>query len=98
MDEVRPGDLVGAITNEAGVSRSDLGRVDVRERHSTVEVSSSVANAVVSRLTGVQIRGRRVIARVDEDRPRERPRRSGSDRGERRSGPRSSPRSRSPRE
>ena len=45
MDNVRPGDLVGAITNEAGVSKAELGRVDVRERHSTVEVATSIANA-----------------------------------------------------
>lgn len=67
-DNVRPGDLVGAITNEAGISKSELGRVDVRDRHSTVEVATPVANTVVSKLTGVSIRGRRVIARVDEER------------------------------
>ena len=100
MDDIRPGDLIGAITNEAGISRTELGRVDVRDKHSTVEVATPVANAVVSKLTGVQMKGRRVIARVDEDRPRERrdserssrpgrPERGGrSDRGERRGPPR----------
>ena len=73
MDNVRPGDLVGAIANEAGISRDEMGKVDVRERHSTVEVATPVANSVVSKLTGISIRGRRVIARVDEE--RERPRR-----------------------
>ena len=66
MDNVRPGDLVGAITNEAGISKTELGRVDVRERHSTVEVATPVANAVVSKLTGVSIKGRRVLAKIDE--------------------------------
>ena len=47
-DNVRPGDLVGAMTNEAGVTKSELGKVDVRERHSTVEVATSVANTVVT--------------------------------------------------
>lgn len=70
MDNVRPGDLVGAITNETGISKAELGKVDVRERHSTVEVATPVANAVVAKLTGVSIRGRRVIARVDEERER----------------------------
>lgn len=83
MDEVRPGDLVGAITNQAGISKAELGRVDVRDRHSTVEVASSVANAVVAKITGIEIRGRRVIARVDDDKPRERPKRVGGERGER---------------
>jgi ATP-dependent RNA helicase DeaD len=76
MDNIRPGDLVGAITNEAGVSKSDLGKVDVRERHSTVEVATPVANSVVSKLTGISIRGRRVLARVDEG-PERRERRDG---------------------
>ncbi len=69
MDNVRPTDLVGAITNEAGISRSEVGRVDVRERHSTVEVATAVANAVVAKLTGVTIRGRRALVKVDEERP-----------------------------
>jgi ATP-dependent RNA helicase DeaD len=88
MDEVRAGDLIGAITNQAGISKAELGRVEVRERHSTVEVSSSVANTVVSKLTGAEIRGRRIIARVDEDKPRPHRSSAGSDRGERRGGPR----------
>ncbi|MEX2153222.1 MAG: DEAD/DEAH box helicase [Gemmatimonadaceae bacterium] len=79
MDNVRPGDLVGAITNEAGISKSELGRVEVRERHSTVEVATSVANAVVSKMNGVSIRGRRALVKVDEER-------SGRDRGPRRDG------------
>lgn len=70
MDNVRPGDLVGAITNEAGISRSELGRVDVREKHSTVEVSTAVANSVVAKLTGVTIKGRRALVKVDEERER----------------------------
>jgi ATP-dependent RNA helicase DeaD len=89
MDNVRPADLVGAVTNEAGISRSELGRVEVRERHSTIEVATPVANAVVSKLTGVSIKGRRVLAKIDEgaarggrERPgRERPGRDRDGRG-----------------
>src|SRR5207237_4390471 len=81
-DNVRAGDLVGAITNEAGVSKAELGKVEVRDRHSTIEVATPVANAVVSKLTGVSIRGRRVIARIDEPRERrDRGDRDGRDRG-----------------
>ena len=70
MDGVRPGDLVGAITNEAGISKGEIGRVEIRERHSTVEVATAVANAVVSKLTGVSIRGRRALVKIDEGRDR----------------------------
>lgn len=70
MDGVRAGDLVGAITNEAGISKAELGRVEVRERGSTVEVATAVANSVISKLHGVTIRGRRVLVKIDEQRPR----------------------------
>ena len=90
MDEVRPGDLVGAITNEGGISRAEIGRVEVREKHSTVEVATHVANTVVERITGVAIRGRRALVKIDEERaprsgrpPRDRGDRPQRDRGDR---------------
>lgn len=70
MDGARPGDLVGAITNEAGISKAEIGRVEIRERHSTVEVATAIANAVVAKLTGVSIRGRRALVKIDEGRDR----------------------------
>jgi ATP-dependent RNA helicase DeaD len=68
-DNARPGDLVGAITNQGGVSSADIGKVDVRESHSVVEVSLSIADTVISKVTGAEIRGRRVILRRDEGAP-----------------------------
>jgi ATP-dependent RNA helicase DeaD len=88
-DNVRPGDLVGAIANQAGVSSSDIGKVDVRESHSLVEVSSDIVGAVIEKVTGTEIRGRRVVIRRDEERSArgERPGRDraagGRDRGDR---------------
>jgi ATP-dependent RNA helicase DeaD len=70
IDGVRAGDIVGAITNEAGIGKTELGRVDVRERGSTVEVATPVANAVIAKLHGVSIKGRRAFVKLDEDRPR----------------------------
>lgn len=64
-DGVRRGDLVGAITGEAQISGSQIGKIDLRETYSLVEVASAVAEHVVERLTGVSIRGRRVSARPD---------------------------------
>jgi ATP-dependent RNA helicase DeaD len=88
MDNARPGDLVGAITNEAHITSAKVGKIDIRENHALVEIATDVAESVVSKLTGSTIRGRRVVARIDQERPQ----RSGSgrqgrgDRGER--GPR----------
>jgi ATP-dependent RNA helicase DeaD len=97
-DGARAGDLVGAITNEAGISKADVGKVDVRDRHSTVEVATAVANSVVEKMTGTQIRGRRILARIDADRPREgggprdRPPRRDGERPRRDAGPSRGPR------
>jgi ATP-dependent RNA helicase DeaD len=68
MDNARPGDLVGAITNEAGITSAQVGKIDIRENHSLVEVASEVAESVVSKITGGTIRGRRIVARIDQER------------------------------
>jgi ATP-dependent RNA helicase DeaD len=86
MDNARPGDLVGAITNEARITSAQVGKIDIRENHSLVEIASDVAESVVSKLTGTSIRGRRVVARIDQERsgrPGVSRGRGPSDRGER---------------
>ena len=70
MDNARPGDLVGAITNEAHITSAQVGKIDIRENHSLVEIASDVADTVIAKLTGSSIRGRRVVARVDQERGR----------------------------
>ena len=101
-DSARPGDLVGAITNQGGITSDDVGKVEVRESHSIVEVSPGVADGVIERVTGTTIRGRRAVVRRDEQRaPRDADRgpraadrgARGGDRGERgaASGPRRYP-------
>src|SRR5581483_9061841 len=65
-DNARPADLVGAIANQGGVSSSEIGKVDLRESHSVVEVSANVADAIIERVNGTTIKGRRAIVRRDE--------------------------------
>jgi ATP-dependent RNA helicase DeaD len=82
-DGVRPGDLVGALTNEVGVDKNAIGKIDMRESFTLVEIDTSVATDVPAKLSGVSIRGRRVLARLDQQE------RSGPPRGGRRdAGPR----------
>ena len=81
-DGVRASELVAAVTSSAGIPGSQIGKVEVRDTHSLVEVAASVAELVAGKLTGSVVRGRRAQARVDQ--PREgRPARSGPPRGER---------------
>jgi len=83
-DNVRVGDIVGAIANEAGVPGEKIGQVDLFESHSTVELDAADAAKVVAALGNATLRGRRLSARIDE-RSGERPERGGfGDRGPRR--------------
>jgi ATP-dependent RNA helicase DeaD len=64
-DRASAKDLVGALIKEVKVDKSDIGRIDVRETFSVVDVAAGVADRVVRDLSGVTIRGRRVMARLD---------------------------------
>ena len=64
-DRASAKDLVGALIKEVGLQKGQIGKIDVRETFSLVEVSPDAADQAVRRLTGVSIRGRRVSARPD---------------------------------
>jgi hypothetical protein len=83
-DQVRVGDIVGAIANEAGIDGDRIGAVELFESHATVELSAEDAARAVSALSAATLRGRKLSARIDE--------RSGSDRGGDRGGDRGAPR------
>lgn len=63
---IRPGDLVGAITGETGATGDQVGRIDIRDNFSIVEVATPIAEKVIRALNGTTIKGRSV--RVDYDR------------------------------
>jgi len=65
-DGVGPGDLLGAIAGEAGVEASQVGKIEIRETFSLVEVIPGVADKIIRSINGTTIRGRAV--RVDHDR------------------------------
>jgi ATP-dependent RNA helicase DeaD len=62
-DGVRPGDLVGCITGEAGIPGAQVGRIDLRDTFSVVEVSADVAERVVRALSTAKLKGRPLNAR-----------------------------------
>ena len=64
-DRVRAGDILKAIMHAASIGRSDVGRIDLKENFSLVEVRPDVAHHVIRCLSGEQIQGRRVTARLD---------------------------------
>ena len=67
-DGVRAGDLVGAIAGEANIPGSSIGKVEIRDTFSIVEVPGDAAARVIQALNGTSMKGRSL--RVDYDRPR----------------------------
>ncbi|HTI05484.1 MAG TPA: DbpA RNA binding domain-containing protein [Gemmatimonadales bacterium] len=64
-DRASAKDLVGAFIKEGGLLKGQIGKVDVREKFSLVEVAPVVADQAIQRMSGVAIRGRRVAPRRD---------------------------------
>ena len=65
-DGVRPADVVGAITGEAGIRGEEVGKVEIRDTFSVVEVVSSAADQVIRKMNGTTMKNRSL--RVDYDR------------------------------
>ena len=52
-----PGNIVGAIANEAGVDGRHIGHIDIREDHSFVDLPVGMPDDIFQELQSVQIRG-----------------------------------------
>ena len=64
---IRPGDLVGAIANEANIDSRSIGAIEIADRFSLVEVPESMAEQVIDALRATTIKGKRVTVRRDRD-------------------------------
>jgi len=74
-DGVRAGDLMGAVAGEANIPGSSVGKIEIRDTFSIVEVPADAAQKVIDAVNGTTIKGRSV--RVDYDRGADRARRPG---------------------
>ena len=64
---IRPADLVGAITGEAGVPSNAIGTIEIADRFSLVDVEADMADAIVAAMTKATLRGQKVTIRRDRD-------------------------------
>ena len=64
-DRAAAKDLVAVLIREVGLTKEDIGRIELRDTFSTVDVAAGVADAAAQKLTGTSIRGRRLQARRD---------------------------------
>ena len=59
-DKLRPGDIVGALTGEAGLAKEAIGRIDVYPTRSYVAIARGQAGNALERLRAGRIKGRRL--------------------------------------
>ena len=67
--EARPGDIVGAIANEAGISSSNIGHIKLHDEYSTVDLPKGLATDVINHLKTVRVRNRPLQISVDQGAP-----------------------------
>ena len=63
--KIRPGDIVGAITNEMSLDASAIGGIQIWDRHSIVEVPETIADDVIRTLSATTIKGKKLQIRRD---------------------------------
>jgi ATP-dependent RNA helicase DeaD len=66
---VRPNDLVGAFTGEAGVPSRALGAIDIADKFSLVEVPEALADRIILAMRSATIRGKKVQVRRERAHP-----------------------------
>jgi ATP-dependent RNA helicase DeaD len=66
---IRPADLFGAITNEAGLPPRAIGAIEIADRFSLVEVPGESADIVIEKLRNTKLRGRKVLVRRERPAP-----------------------------
>ena len=74
-DGIRPADLLGAVTGETGIDGAQVGKIEIRDTFSRVEIQDVVAAKVVKALNGTTMRGRSIRADYDRGSSRGQPRR-----------------------
>ncbi|MDP9084257.1 MAG: DEAD/DEAH box helicase [Pseudomonadota bacterium] len=68
---IKPGNIVGAIANEAKIEGVHIGRVDIREDHCFVDLPEGMPKQIFKELQKVRVAGRELrISRVSEKSPK----------------------------
>jgi ATP-dependent RNA helicase DeaD len=73
IDHVSPRDIVGAIAGEANINSSNIGRIKLFDKFSTVELPNTLPQDVLDILSEMTIRGNDARFRVMTDEPPEGP-------------------------
>ena len=64
---VKPGNIVGAIANEAEIESEYIGRIEILDDHSTIELPEGMPKELFKHLKSVWVSGQRLqISRIDQ--------------------------------
>lgn len=69
--QVQPGNIVGAIANEAGIGSESIGKIKIYDHFSTVDLPQGMPRNLLDVLKDVYVSGRKLqISRADDSQPR----------------------------
>ena len=63
-EKIRPGDVLGALTGEAGLAADQIGKINVNEQSTYVAVARGIARQALKRLQDGKIKGKKVRVRL----------------------------------
>jgi ATP-dependent RNA helicase DeaD len=62
---VKPGNIVGAIANEANIESKYIGRIDIRDEYSLLDLPSDLTPETIEHLRGVRVAGQMLNITMD---------------------------------
>ena len=90
---VKPANIVGAIANEAELDAEYIGRIDIFEDHSTVDLPEGMPREILKHLQTVWVSGQRLKARrLQESSPKSHTRKKPASKGKKTGAPKKQPR------
>ncbi|MCI3205364.1 MULTISPECIES: ATP-dependent RNA helicase DbpA [Pandoraea] len=66
-DKIRPGDVLGALTGEAGFAAAQIGKINVMENFTYIAVDRDIAPVALRKLSDGRVKGRKVKVRFLQD-------------------------------
>ena len=77
VHHVKPGNIVGAIANEADISSKNIGAIEIYDTYSTVDLPAGMPAETRDQLQGTRVAGQRLSLREWSDKPPARGNREG---------------------
>ncbi len=63
-NKIRPGDLLGALTKDAGITGSKIGKINIYDMFSYIAVESDVANTALNHFRHGKVKSKKIKARI----------------------------------